>query len=69
MLSNAMTGVVAVQQSRVLGKSERPLGGGKQTQFRPQSRAPPPLLKLGGAVELCCPPRAVSVKKAWFHPL
>lgn len=61
LLSNAMRGAVAVQQSRVVGKSEGPLGGGSRCSSGPRAAPLPQLLGLGRAAELCCPPRPGSI--------
>lgn len=57
LLSNAMRGAVAVQQSRVVGKSEGPLGRGSRCSSGPRAAPLPQLLGLGRAAEFCCPPR------------
>lgn len=60
LLSNAMRGVVAVQQSGwgvVWSRSQGPLGGrGSRHISGPRAAPLPQLLELGGAAKLCCPP-------------
>lgn len=61
MLSNAIRGAVAVQQSRGLGKSEGPLRGRGSRHCSGPQLPLPQLLELGEKAELYCPQRADSV--------